>query len=189
MNNIEVGSLVKIVNPGEMYTTYTQWFKKYDIKFEYVARYAYDRSMSLPEEKDNVWEVLAKGEHEYGSGMLYLIGHSSYYGPVYLINESGIEPYVTKEEIKTRIKAVKAMEYLARQINDEDVFYEWLSLGVADGDIDFGDLSEESNGDVEFYVEDDERFAELMDVFLKCMTNARKSGGLYCGKVLSKEAK
>lgn len=39
-----------------------------------------------------------------------------------------------------RIKCVKAMEFLARQINDEEVFEEWLMDGVADGDIDVGDL-------------------------------------------------
>ena len=35
-----------------------------------------------------------------------------------------------------RVKMVKAMEFLARNINDEGVFEEWLIEGVADGDID-----------------------------------------------------
>lgn len=35
---------------------------------------------------------------------------------------------------------VKAMEYIARQINDEEVLMPWLQLGVADGDIYYGDL-------------------------------------------------
>jgi hypothetical protein len=35
-----------------------------------------------------------------------------------------------------RIKVVKAMETLARSINDERVFSTWLLIGVADGDID-----------------------------------------------------
>ena len=84
-----------------------------------------------------------------------------------------------------RIKMIKAMEYIARQINDEDVFAGWLVSGVADGDIDYADLSEEDDGTVSYYT-DDERFAELMQTFLWCMKEAYKDGGLYCGNVVSK---
>ena len=86
---------------------------------------------------------------------------------------------------KERIKMVKAMEYIARQINDEDVFAGWLVSGVADGDIDYADLSEEDDGMVDYYT-DDERFTELMQTFLWCMKEAYKDGGLYCDNVVSK---
>ena len=39
--------------------------------------------------------------------------------------------------MEERIKMIKAMEYIARQINDEDVLGRWLVCGVADGDIDY----------------------------------------------------
>ena len=84
-----------------------------------------------------------------------------------------------------RIKMVKAMEYITRQLNDEGIFDSWLISGVADGDIDYGDLSAEDDGDVEYYTEDT-RFADLMDAFLWCMKKAYKSGGLYCDGVVSK---
>lgn len=84
-----------------------------------------------------------------------------------------------------RIKVVKAMETLARCINDERVFSIWLSLGVADGDINENTPDEE----LEFYVEDDIQFADLMNTFLKCMNNAYKNGGLYVDKIVSKEEK
>lgn len=84
---------------------------------------------------------------------------------------------------KKRIEVVRAMETLARSINDESVFYKWLLCGVADGDIDENTTDEE----LEFYIEDDEQFADLMDTFLKCMSSAYKSGGLYVDKVVSKE--
>ena len=84
---------------------------------------------------------------------------------------------------KKRIEVVRAMETLARSINDESVFYRWLLYGVADGDIDENTTDEE----LEFYVEDDEQFADLMNTFLKCMSSAYKSGGLYVDKVVSKE--
>ena len=84
--------------------------------------------------------------------------------------------------IEERRKAVVCMEYLARQINDEDVFMGWLMCGVADGDIDYGDLDPDSVND--YYI-DDENFKDLMTCFLRRMALAYKSGGLYCGKVVS----
>lgn len=83
-----------------------------------------------------------------------------------------------------RKKVVMAMELLARQINDECVFDLWLDYGVADGDIDYGDLDAGSYVD-DYYIED-EHFAELMDTFLVCMKKAAKSGGLFCDFVSSK---
>lgn len=82
---------------------------------------------------------------------------------------------------KERIAIVRAMETLARQINDESAFMTWLTFGVADGDIDNSTTDEE----LEFYAED-ENFAELMGAFLLVMAKARKSGGLYADGILSK---
>lgn len=83
-----------------------------------------------------------------------------------------------------RVKMVKAMEYIARQVNDEEVFDIWLSLGVADGDIDYGDFSTEDYGEAEYYT-NHSGFSNLMDTFLLVMSHAYKSGGLYCDGVLS----
>lgn len=87
-----------------------------------------------------------------------------------------------------RIKMVKAMEYITRQINDESVFNGWLTEGVADGDIDYGDLNvgADDADNLEYYLSDDE-FADLMDTFLWVMAMARKSGGLYCDELVSKQ--
>lgn len=86
-----------------------------------------------------------------------------------------------------RIKMVKAMEFIARQINDEYVFGDWLVNGVADGDIPYGDLTvgETDEDNLEYYLKDDP-FIDLMDTFLRVMCKARKSGGLYCDDVVSK---
>ena len=96
-----------------------------------------------------------------------------------------------------RIKVVKAMELLARQVNDADVFELWLSQGVADGDIEYGDLeSPEVNGiqddagcDLDMYYEDDTAFSDLLDTFLVLMARAYRSGGLYCDRVWSEALK
>lgn len=83
-----------------------------------------------------------------------------------------------------RMKIVKAMEYIARQINDEEIFEAWLIDGVADGDIEYGDLSAEAGEDMDYYLED-QHFSDLMDTFLRCMYAAKRIGGLYCDRVVS----
>ena len=87
-----------------------------------------------------------------------------------------------------RIKAVKAMEFLARQINNENIFESWLTMGPADGDIKYGDLEvkPEDAEDLEYYIEDNE-FRDLMKTFLNLMTRAKKDGGLYCGNVCTEK--
>lgn len=89
-----------------------------------------------------------------------------------------------------RIKMVKAMEYITRQVNDEAVFERWLIGGVADGDIELGelDVKAEDEESLDYYLEDDE-FSDLMGVFLRVMAGAAKSGGLYCDGVLDGRTK
>lgn len=88
------------------------------------------------------------------------------------------------DKMTDRKKMVLAMEFIARQVNDEDVFMGWLYNGVADGDIEYGELDTDSVD--EYYIEDD-HFADLMDCFLRLMAGAKKSGGLFCGRVSTKE--
>lgn len=85
-----------------------------------------------------------------------------------------------------RIKMVKAMEFIARQTNDEEVFESWLTCGVADGDIEYGDLSvnKDDEENLSYYIEDDETFSEMMAEFLWLMKKAARSGGLYCDGVV-----
>ena len=83
--------------------------------------------------------------------------------------------------LSRRAKVVRAMETMARCVNDEEVFYRWLLCGVADGDID-DDTTDE---DLEYYCED-KTFADLMERFLDLMNAAKRSGGLYEDKIVSK---
>jgi hypothetical protein len=91
-----------------------------------------------------------------------------------------------------REKMVLAMEYIVRQLGDEDLFMSWLYTGVADGDIPYGcginpPQAVDDYGydlvDLEYYIED-KHFSELMGLFLRMMARARKSGGLYCDGIL-----
>lgn len=83
-----------------------------------------------------------------------------------------------------RMKMVKAMEYIARQLNDEEILESWLMDGVADGDIEYGDLSAEAGEDMDWYIED-QHFSDLMETFLRCMYAAKNHGGLCCDFVVS----
>ena len=89
----------------------------------------------------------------------------------------------------TRVKMVKAMEFIARCVNDEEVFEEWLMDGVDDGCIADGDLSVNADDFEKYgtgYWLDDTHFADLMHTFLHVMARARKSGGLYCDGIVDK---
>lgn len=78
---------------------------------------------------------------------------------------------------KERLEMVRAMEKIARCVNDETVFAYWLEEGVADND---GNLTDE---DLAYYCED-ENFAGLMRTFLFLMVEANHSGGLYCDNIV-----
>lgn len=82
---------------------------------------------------------------------------------------------------KERIEMIKAMEFVARRINDERIFEMWLELGVADGDIDESTKDEE----LEYYCED-ETFRDLMEEFIRCMAYIYESGGLYCDGICTR---
>ena len=84
---------------------------------------------------------------------------------------------------KERASVVRAMDILARSINDEDILMEWLELGVADH---YGSYANASDEELESYYDDDDMFAGLMDVFLDVMSQAKKSGGLYVDNIVSK---
>lgn len=90
------------------------------------------------------------------------------------------------EQVKERIKMVKSMEFIVRQSNVEENMDAWLAEGVADGDIEYGDLDvrEEDVENLEYYIED-QNFRELMGLFLYIMREVDRDGGLFCGGVVS----
>lgn len=83
-----------------------------------------------------------------------------------------------ESKMKNRVEIVKAMDLIARCINDEETLEQWLSLGVADEDI-----NEETTDEyiADTYCEPG-WMKELLDTFLSVMSKARKFGGLYIDK-------
>jgi len=91
---------------------------------------------------------------------------------------------MTKQQREERAKMVLAMEYICRQINDEDEFMVWLQGGVADGDIKYGETDPEEVDD--YYLEKG-TFQELMECFLRRMKNAVEDGGLCCDLIATRD--
>ena len=54
--------------------------------------------------------------------------------------------------------------------------------GVPDGDIEYGNLDPNQIDDDDSMLEDSS-FYDIVDCFLRRMTRAHKSGGLYCGDI------
>ena len=92
-----------------------------------------------------------------------------------------------QKDMAERIKMVKAMEFIAWQINDPEIFSGWREIGIAAGGIKYGDLqvNKGDEKDLSGYLKDED-FADLMDAFLLEMAKAKKSGGLYCDHVVSR---
>lgn len=83
-----------------------------------------------------------------------------------------------------RASFVRAMDEIARSVNDEDILDIWLMGGVADGAI------QNDTTNAEIFADgwcDDKTMEQLMDCFMRCMKAAYKSGGLYCDGVCGGE--
>ncbi len=81
---------------------------------------------------------------------------------------------MTKRQLKERVKLLRAMETIARCVNDEDIFELWLAEGIPDGEIKENTTDEE----IEWLAESEETMTDIMDTFVKLMKNAYRSGGL-----------
>lgn len=87
-----------------------------------------------------------------------------------------------EKHMMERAEVVKAMETMARCINAENIFYSWLSVGVADGDIKQDTTLQDI---IDYGYCEDAEFKDLMTLFLKLMYRASKDGGLYTDGIVS----
>lgn len=85
---------------------------------------------------------------------------------------------------KERIEMIRAMETIARNLDDKAEYEYWLTFGVAGVDIS-GDTTDE---ELEFCVKD-ENFADLMYNFLRTLgiKPDKAKGMLNCDGIISKE--
>ena len=91
-----------------------------------------------------------------------------------------------KINVKARARMVRAMDEIATSLNDEDLCEWWLMTGVADGDI----KEDTTDEDLACYYEDDAKFADLMNDFIRIMHRATVDGikgTLYCDHIINKK--
>ena len=88
---------------------------------------------------------------------------------------------------KTRAEMVKAMDVIARSLNDDDMSFVWLMGGVADCDI----MRETTLDEIiELGYCEDKTFKDLMSLFLRLMYRAYITDtGLYTDRIVSKTKK
>ena len=88
MSKFKVGDKVRVVNNGNRYDTYTEWFEAYreHLKTEWLVKYRYNDDDVIT---GDICTVLYYAPHTTFHDMLYLIKHGTDY--VYLIGEAGIE--------------------------------------------------------------------------------------------------
>lgn len=91
----QIGDVVKITNVGQIYSTYSSWFKVNQVDVDIAARYAFGDKQK-PEEGQ--YRVVAVGPHaDPFEGTVYAIEKvqtKAYLaGKVYLINQVGIERF------------------------------------------------------------------------------------------------
>lgn len=68
----KVGDTVRVVDFGQQYTTYSDWFEENNIGINFAARYGYGRSCE--KDRNKVYTILAYGPHSSRTDiMLYLI--------------------------------------------------------------------------------------------------------------------
>lgn len=84
-----------------------------------------------------------------------------------------------------RIAVIKAMDLIVRSLNDERDILWWLEDGVPDGEINEDTLEE----DLQWLVEEDDMFADIMSTFTKIMRRQPVNGAMWVDNVLSKEEK
>lgn len=79
-----------------------------------------------------------------------------------------------------RYVAIRAMDMLARQTNNEAALEMWFEKGISDGDID----AETPDKMLNDYIDDD-KFRDVLDTFLCVMSESYKQGGLSVNGVSS----
>lgn len=92
---LPIGTEVKIVDTGKLYTTYADWFKENEIPYDYAVRYCYCGDKPKTNLK---YKIVGVGKHiADNSRIIYAIQECGefVFDKVYLIGCKGVEPINT----------------------------------------------------------------------------------------------
>lgn len=108
----KVGQKVKVVKPGECYTTYFDFFTYNHVPINIAVKYQYYRSLSDEDYNDQTYVIDFVGKHHCKSeSALYLI-HDVASGRTYLVNERALkaEPKVWQVPVTWQMQGVLEIE-------------------------------------------------------------------------------
>ena len=88
----------------------------------------------------------------------------------------------SKINIEDRRKMILCMEFIMRNLNDEELFYRWILAGIPDDEFKFGEFNPEV---VDDYYIDPENFKDFVRIFLDILKSTEEGNAIYCGAVLS----
>lgn len=97
-----VGDTVKVINCGNAYTTYENWFKEQELGSYYTTRYAYGINPNNINNSNTIYKVIKRGTHNCGDDNLYLIQRDCY-EPMFLIGEEGLKVVKDKVLVKNEL--------------------------------------------------------------------------------------
>ena len=97
IDEIKIGDIVTVVDDGQSYTTYTNWFVKHGYE-EFLPRYAYG-VMLLGFEDSDTFKVIGKGSDDFGEDVLMItpdfsnteVLYDRHEDSVFLINKQGVK--------------------------------------------------------------------------------------------------
>lgn len=105
----KVGQKVKVVKPGECYTTYSDFFTENNVPIDIAIRYQFCRSLEDEDYNNQTYIVDFVGKHRWKSeGALYVI-HEVCSIRTYLVNEralQSIEPKTWKIPVTWEMQGV-----------------------------------------------------------------------------------
>ena len=87
------GDLVKIINPGSVYSSYVDWVIDNVDDKTLLAKWAYEKSLLEEDSKymGHTFRVMVLGSHVDREKTLIYIQDTSYSGECFLIDEDGVE--------------------------------------------------------------------------------------------------
>ena len=82
-----------------------------------------------------------------------------------------------KKKQQNKVNILRAMDEIILSANNEDHIMLWLSLGIADGDSE--NFTDEEF--YEYYCEDEELYADIINLFCRMIPKVIADGGIYDG--------
>lgn len=110
-----VGDMVKIINCGNAYTTYVNWFKEQNLGEHYTTRYAYGINPKNINNSNTVYKVIKRGTHHCGDDNLYLIQRDCYES-MFLIGEKGLKAVAVKDKFLVKNELCNDLRNYCKEI-------------------------------------------------------------------------